>query len=211
MGLCCAWAGLANGGVALEMDFANTSGAHLSFNGHGGITFTADTSGHDFQINNVSGGTGDSLNLFGTISGTFTIGAIGGGEAPITGSGVLTISDGLQNLTADINLSAIDKVNALGMLNPHETVNLSNVHYTGSNVDLRALAKDMDPTALFGFFDTHALSQLKSGQPVNTGFYGSLTASTPEPGTMTLFLLPVLGGLWFASRRQTAGASSEAV
>lgn len=208
-GLCYAWASLANGGVVLEMDFANTSGAHLRFDGHGGITFTPDAHGYDFQINTVSNGTGDAQGLFGAISGTFTLGKITGNEAPVTGSGVLTIWDGSQNLTANINLSAIDKPNAFGMVNPHEIVNLTNVHYTGSNADLRALAHDLDPTALLALFDTHPLSQLKSGQPVNTGFSGSLTAAVPEPGTMTLFLLPAIG-VWFARRRKNAEASNSA-
>ena len=193
----------------LELDFANTSGASLSFNGtNGTFSFTPDTSGHDFQINNVTGGTGSALNLFGTISGTFTIGTITGDSAPVTGSGVFTISDGTNNFTADITMLAINKPGTIGMINPAEVVNVSNMSYSGSNSDLQALAHGgVNPTALLSFFSTQTLSQLKSGgSTVNTGFAGTLTAIVPEPGTMVLALAaaPALGGFWFSRRRRKA-------
>jgi hypothetical protein len=208
-GLCLLLIGVASGDD-IEIDFANTSGAQLTFNGtNGTFSFTPDTNGHDFQINNVSGGTGSALNLFGTISGTFTIGTILNNEAPVTGSGVLTISDGSQSLTANISMMAIQKPNAAGVLNPNEIVNVSNIHYTGTNQDLSSFAGGLNPTALLTFFDSHTLTQLKSGgQTVNTGFAGNLTSAVvPEPGSMALVLgaIPALGGLWFSrGRRKTA-------
>jgi hypothetical protein len=208
--LCHSLAGFVNGGVvsSIELDLANTSGAHLSFDGNGTFTFTPDTSGHEFQINSVSGGTGSALNLFGTISGTFTIGAISGNQAPVTGTGVLTISDGLKNLTADISFVTIEKMGTLGALNFNDVVNLTNVHYTGANKDLESLAGGMDQAAVFSFFDSHTLAQLKAGgHVVNTGFSDGLTAATPEPSSMILFagVISALGGLSFASRRKNGG------
>jgi hypothetical protein len=212
MGLYLAGGGLASGGVTLELDFANTSGAHLHFNGaNKTFSFTPDASGHDFQINNVSEGTGSAMGLFGTISGTFTIGTLHNNEASVTGNGVLTVFDGSHNLTANLSLVEIDKSTSVGIFNLGETVNLSNVHYTGTNLDLRELAVGLNPTALLSFFDSHTLTQLRTGgRTVNTGFAGSLTADAPEPATMTLFLGagPTIAGLWFARRRrETAGAS----
>jgi hypothetical protein len=199
-------------GGTLELDFANTSGAKLSFDGTSGtFSFLADPSGHEFTINNVTGGTGDSLNLFGTISGTFTIGTIttsgGVSSAPVTGSGVLSISDGSSDLTADVTMSSINKFGTIGMINPTEVANLSNFHYTGTNADLSSLAGGINPTALLSFFSSQTLTQLKSGgSTVNTGFSGALTAVVPEPGTMVLAFAaaPALGGFWLSRRRRKA-------
>jgi hypothetical protein len=205
--LCLSWTSLVQGGT-LEFDFANTSGANLSFSGQNGVfSFTPDSNGNDFQITNDSGGTGSALNLFGTISGTFTIGTISGSSAPVTGSGVLTISDGTNNYTADISLVSISKPGSQGTLNPTEVVNLSNVHYAGGNSDLSAFAAGGSPTAMLGFFNGHTLAQLQSGgSQVNTPFLGSLTAIVPEPSTMALALAagPALGGFWFSRRRRKA-------
>jgi hypothetical protein len=207
VGLCLSLSNLVYANT-LEFDFANTTGASLSFNGtNGTFSFTPDGSGHDFQINSVTGGTGSALNLFGTISGTFTIGTITGNAAPVTGSGVLTISDGTSNFTADITMSSINKPGTIGMLNPAEVVNLSNMHYSGTNTDLGTFAGGLSPTALFSFFNSHSLSQLKSGgSTVNTGFSGAMTAIVPEPGTMILALAaaPALGGFWVSRRRRKA-------
>jgi len=196
----------------LELDFANTTGANLSFDGtNGTFSFTPDGAGHDFQINNVSGGNSSALNLFGTISGTFTIGTItsvdGVPTAPVTGTGVLTISDGTNNLTADITMASINKPSTIGMINPTEVVNLSNFHYTGTNSDLANLAGGINPTALLSFFSSKSLAQLQSGgSTTNTGFSGALTAVVPEPGTMVLALAaaPALGGFWFSRKRRKA-------
>jgi hypothetical protein len=203
-------------GSTLEFDFASTTGANLSFNGtNGTFTFAPDASGHEFQINNVSGGTGSALNLFGTISGTFTVGTISGDSAPVTGSGVLTVSDGTSNFTADISLSSINKGGPMGVINPSEVVNLSNAHYSGSNADLHAFANGLNQTALLGFFNGHSLSELKSGgSTVNTAFSGSLvdaaaaTPVVPEPNAivMALAAMPALGGFWFSRRRRKAAA-----
>jgi hypothetical protein len=211
--LCHAWAGLADAGVSIEMDFANTPGAHLSFDGHNGtFSFTPDTSGHEFQINNVSGGTGSALGLFGTISGTFTIGMIANNEAAVTGSGVLTVLDGPHNLTANISFLEIEKPNSLGVLNPDEHVNLSNVHYTGTNQDLSDFAGSLGPAGMLIFFDSHTLAHLESGgQTISTGFAGNLDPVVPEPGTMTIFLAaaPLVGGFWFKRRRRNHPKASQ--
>jgi len=205
VGLCLSLSNALYAGT-IEFDFANTTGANLSFNGtNGTFSFTPDGSGNDFQINSVSGGTGSALNLFGTISGTFTIGTITGDAAPVTGSGVLTISDGTNNFTADISMASINKPGTIGMINPTEVVNLSNMHYSGTNTDLSTFAGGLNPTALLAFFNSHTLSQLKSGGgTVNTGFSGALTAVVPEPGTMVLALAaaPALGGFWLRRRRK---------
>ncbi|HWB09530.1 MAG TPA: hypothetical protein VG826_09910 [Pirellulales bacterium] len=210
MGLCLARAGLASGGVTLELDFANTSGAHLHFSGaNGKFSFTPDSHGHDFVINNVSNGTGSAMGLFGAISGTFTISTIHNNAASVTGNGVLTIFDGSHNLTANISLVEMDKSISFGAFNLGEVVNLSNIHYTGSNQDLRDLAGGLDPTLMLSFFDRHTLAQLRSGgHSLDTGFAGAVTAAVPEPATMTFFLgaSPVVG-LWLARRRREKRAT----
>jgi hypothetical protein len=215
--LCHAGAGFVNGDVitGFELDFASTPGAHLSFSGHNGtFTFTPDSHGHEFQIQNVSGGTGSALGLYGTISGTFTIGNVVNNEAPVTGNGVLTISDGFShNLTANVTFLAIDKMGSLGELNPNQMVDLTNVHYTGTNQDLLNLVHSQNPDVTLDFFSSQTLAQLKSGEhAVNTGFAGAIDPALPEPGTMTIFLgaMTLIGGFRLASRRrQAAGAAVE--
>lgn len=219
VGLCFSLGGLANAST-LEFDFSSTAGADLSFNGtNGKFSFTPDTSGHDFKVTSDTGGTGSAMNLFGTISGTFTIGTIttsgGLSTAPVSGTGTLTILDGANpSLTATISFPSSQGISKFGTgsgsINPNAVVNLSSVHYTGTNSDLQAFAHGLNPTALLGFFNSHTLAQLKSGgQTINVPSYsGSLTAMVPEPGTMILALagVPALGGFWVSRRRRKANA-----
>ena len=95
-----------------EIDFASIIGANVVFNGSGGFYFKNATTGvgagYSFQVNDASASLpGDSVGDYGNMSGTYSIGTIspvvGGGEtAAVTGSGVLTISDGSFNLTGTL-------------------------------------------------------------------------------------------------------------
>jgi hypothetical protein len=195
----------------LEFDLQSTPNANLIFNGTNG-TFSF-TPGTDFQINNVTGGTGSAMNLFGSISGTFTIGTIttsgGVSSAPVTGTGTLSISDGTDSLTATISFPppGINKFGSIGMLNPTGAPNLSNVSYSGTNSDLKSFAGGLSPAGVLAFFNSHTLAQLAhGGSIVSTPFSGALTAVVPEPGTMVLALAaaPALGGFWVSRRRRKA-------
>lgn len=215
LGVCFFGSSLAEAST-LEFDFQQVPGAAISFNGTNGTFQFTPTSGPDFVIN-YSSGTGSALGLNGTITGTFTIGTIttsgGVSSAPVTGTGTLDIADGSgHDLTATITMGSptgISKQNTLpGNLNPTHSVNLSGVHYSGSNSDLSAFANAVSQNAYVSFFDTHTLSQLKSGgSTVNsTMFSGALTAIVPEPGTiiMALAAVPALGGAWLSRRRRKA-------
>jgi hypothetical protein len=198
------------------MNLANVVGASVEFDGHTtSTTFQFDNSGGEsFQITSSSGGTGSTVGLDGTISGTFSYSSISsttfGGvtiqTAPVTlavGSAapVLTISDGAgHNLTATISMMNIVTSGSSGGVNYTDNVNLSNVAYTGSNADLLTFMNEANgppasgtATISFQFIPPLSLTQLLTG--VNkTSYSGTLVAGTdnggsvPEPSSLSLVL-----------------------
>jgi hypothetical protein len=185
----------------VNLDFSSMNAAMIAFNGADGITFDPDaSSGYDFEISssNISGLVGYK----GNIEGVFTVGAISsfgfgmfqGQEAALSGSGVLSISDGSdQALTTDIVWDEVMTLGSGGSLNPFGDSNLSNFAYSGSNPALLALSRSQSGTvaASFQFVPAQSLSSLESGAPATTSYSGSLQA-IPEPSE-TAFLAGAVG------------------
>lgn len=212
--------GLGFGSVAradLPIDVSNLSGALLEFSGTStgaNVNFATNSSGWGFDV--TSNPSQDS-NLVGAIGGTFSyltsnITTIGGLEmVNVTGTGSLTINDnggsGGNDLTGTINgFSLSYTLGTGGGLNEDATVNLSNVSYSGSNADLKALAADVAQwgggvvTVSFQFSSPTSLTALTSGTH-DTSWSGSIT-STPEPSALAVAGLGALGFIGYSLRRR---------
>lgn len=193
------------------LDFTSLANASIHFDGVGNFSFLPATSGHQFSITRSSG-SGDSIGDKGYISGTWAIGPVvnlGGGVqyAPVTGSGGLTISDGVNTLTANLSWNDMLTVGVGGLINVQGVLNLSDISYGGGQSDLKALAAvgTGTQTLSFTFIPAHNLTYLK-GTAADTAFSGELTA-VPETttfiagaGALGLLLL----GLGAKSRRSGA-------
>ncbi|MGA9777142.1 MAG: PEP-CTERM sorting domain-containing protein [Verrucomicrobiia bacterium] len=189
--------------------YSDAVGASIQFNGSAS-TFQFDnnpSNGDQWSITGESGGTGSALNLQGAFSGgPWTIGAITSSSGVETAnintspSAMLTINDGAGYLaTASVVWGQIYTYAGAGGLNADLTVNLSNLAYSGANVDLlnffSASAGELNLT--FQFDPAMTLSQLTAGSgPYTTSFSGSLTP-VPEPGIMAIF---GFGSLLFGRR-----------
>jgi hypothetical protein len=200
---------------SVSFDFSSLGSALITFQGTGGnFDFSPDTSGFDFQITGASATIVGLDGLKGNINGTFEIGTIttllgGVQEAPVTGSGTLTINDGLGTNPSDTFTATISSsgYNAFtfgnsGGLNPESVINLTDFSYTGSNVALQNLATSSmaSETVTFQFLPAETLTQLASGGTLkSTTFSGSLEA-IPEPSTYALALGFVALGIVFRHR-----------
>jgi hypothetical protein len=140
----------------ISCSFSSTTGATIQFDGSTD-TITFPDGGYDFQI--IDSTPGSLVNLYGTISGTFTVGTISGNPltsetatvTPSVGS-TLNIYDGTNWLTADLDWKDITVVNKLfGYMNGLGAVNLSNVSYSGTNTGLQSMANGTDQTAVLTF------------------------------------------------------------
>jgi hypothetical protein len=195
----------------LNLNFASVPGASVDFNGTNSTFTFVSSGGAGFNIT-LSNMSGDSVGDTGTISGTFTIGAIttvGGVQtATVTGSGMLDISDGTHDLTATLQWVNVQTQDTAGNFNTSGTVNLSSVTYTGSSQDLLALANGSNPAAIasFSLNPGQSLTQLTtSGKDITTGYSGVFSAAVPEPGAtmLTLTGLPITA-LALSLRRRKA-------
>jgi len=158
-----------------------------------------------FQVTN-STGVGDSVGLFGDITGTYNVNgpivtAANGDQTAsvVDGAGAthqVVIHDGLgNNFVADVDWINIKSSGAIGGLNAQAVVNLTNVSYAGTNADLAALATlagNTRGTAVISFqlasnANLHTLFDVNTS-PVRTSFSGSLTA-TPAPAGLVLLCL----------------------
>jgi hypothetical protein len=135
----------------------------------------------------------------GSISGTFNMGTISGNQATVTGSGTLTIADGHgNNLTGSISWSTIGQIGQGDILNLNGIINLSSISYSGTSVDLKALANVSAgiQTVSFSFAGSpESLAQLAAGG-VTDGFSGQISSTSPVPEPTTviagaLLLLPL--------------------
>src|SRR5262245_15710624 len=85
--------------LALQVDYANTTGSSISFDGSG--NFSLGPGSDSFSITS-----GSAAGLLGDISGTFTIGTITTSgpqsSAPVSGTGELVIHDGASNFKATL-------------------------------------------------------------------------------------------------------------
>lgn len=184
---------------AVSFDFSTATGTGLiAFDGAGNFSFGSPA----FEID-----TGSAIDLLGDISGTFAIGAIGGGYATVTGAGSITIDDGATDLTADLDLVDIAVIGTGGNINVFGALNLSNISYAGANADLVALFNDGSGALVitFQFVPGVPLTALKSGVH-ETSFSGSIfsrSSIVPDGGASAILLGAGLLGLAAFNRRQS--------
>jgi hypothetical protein len=177
---------------ALTLGFANDSHSAIQFNGNSTFDF-ARTAGNplDQFIITSSNGAGDSVSDQGNITGLFTIGTVSGGQAAVTGSGALTIygPNAAAALTGTIVWNTIS-YDSSGTLNVSGILNLTGLSYSGSQLDLQAMAASgtAEEKVTFTFTDPLTLSQLKTSAVSTT--YAGVIQSTPDGG-LTLLLLGI--------------------
>lgn len=187
-----------------QVDYANTTGSFIQFDGSGNFTFTP-------NANNFRVTSGTAAGLVGEITGVYSIGAISVvgplSSASVTGSGQFIIHDGAFDFTAALSWIDISQNGTGGALNSIGTVNVTAISYAGSNADLLALmANGFAYNVLtFQFAPAVDLAVLKT-QPNQTSFSGTVTtaaASVPDGGTTVILLGAALSGIaWVNSRRK---------
>lgn len=207
---------LAVGGTAplraINLDFGSSPGATLSFAGDGTFSFVDSSAGiytgSDFIVNlSSSGRTGSNsaVGLLGNLGGTFTIGAISSGVAPVSGSGALTITEGANLFAGTVQWVQIHQTATSGNLNLSGVVNLTGITYGGSNQDLMELAVPGSASSVLSFSFAspgYSLAQLAS-TPITTSYNGDLHTgrSVPDGGTTLLILGAALGACGLMLRR----------
>lgn len=178
----------------LTLNFSSLQNASLTFYGYNDSFIFQPEGTNDFTITSVNNGTGNTVGLGGSISGTFTIGSItqnGFAEtAPVTGVGLVTITDNSnQPLTAQLEWIDIITVYGIGGVNFQGIANLTNFVYSGSNPDLKAFYDKGVITSSFQFSATKGLTALTTERENSTSFSGSMTPFTSVPEPTTLFLM----------------------
>lgn len=181
--------------IPIAFDYANTTNSTIKFDGASHFSFNPGL--NSFQITS-----GSALGLLGDIGGTFTIGAITGSTASVTGTGSFVIHDGLNNLTADVTWLKLSQVGVGGILNVDGNLNLTNIAYSGFNSDLLALknAGSAINTVTFQFSHATNISTLKTTAK-STSFSGSV-ATAPDGGTTLLLMGLGLSGVAFIGRKR---------
>src|SRR5437868_3098461 len=133
IGVTVAFAGNA---FALEIDYGNTTGGSINFNGSGGFSFNP--SSDSLLITS-----GSAVGLQGEISGTFSIGSITTvglqSSASVSGSGEFVIHDGASTFKGTLTIGDIVQQGTGVILNDLGTINLTGINYNGTNPDLLAL------------------------------------------------------------------------
>ena len=155
--------------------------------------------GQGFDVTK-SNGVGDSVGLYGTISGTFSYASItldGSAEtAAVTSSAgaLLTITDS-NNVAFTAAISGVDiaTLGTAGAINVDGSINLTNAQYSGMNIDLLDLKNDVQASGgimalTFQFVPAESLSQLAaSGSDLSTSYSGTIAATAvSEPGSLLL-------------------------
>ena len=184
-----------NAEAAVSFDYAGVAGSSILFPGGGTFTFTP-------PADNFNVTSGSAAGDLGSITGVFSIGTITTfgpvSTAPVSGAGLLSISDGVFDLTASLKWINIQLVGGTGgSLNITGKVNLSGITYAGADPDLAALAaagSGID-TLSFQFPVATTLATLKNGPgPNSTSFSGTIAAAVPDGGTTVgLLSLGLLG------------------
>ncbi len=182
----------------------------------GNISFMAGTGGNDFQILTSTGGTANGD--VGTITGTYSFtsssitleGAGPATQAPLTGTGLLTIKDGSgHSLTANVTSLVKVETNNAGTslpINDLLVVNLSSIAYTGTQQDLLNLlhydngSAVLDLTGTFGT-DTTLAQIAGSGYSQDIAYSGDIRV-TPLPGSALLLGSGLLGLALLGFRRK---------
>jgi len=189
--------------TADPVDYSSLGGTGIKFNAAGGFSFTG-------GADNIEITDGADAGFLGDVTGNFTIGAVTTygtmSVASVSGVGEFTIYDGSTNLTATLTWGNIVQIGSADTTNATGAVNLTNIHYTGTNTDLLALATadaGID-VQTFQFLPVKNLTTLKS-TTITTSFSGSVVVQVPDEGT-TAFLVAmgiaaVGAGMIFRSRK----------
>jgi hypothetical protein len=189
---------------AATIDYSNTADSSVDLDptdgcGGGVVGCFSFSSGNSLVITS-----GSASGFHGGISNTFGVGTITSTTTPqgpletasVSGTGLLTIFDGSFTLTADLNWIDIATFGTAGSLNTLGTGNLSNIVYSGSNIDLLALANAGSgiQTATFQFSTPTSLTDLftTSSSTTSTSFSGSIS-TVPIPASVWLFGSGILG------------------
>lgn len=197
---------------AATIDYSNTTGSSVNLDptdgcGGGAVGCFYFTSGNNLEVTS-----GTASGLLGSVSGNFGVETITTTTTPqgpletaaVSGTGNLNIFDGSFTLTADLNWVDIATFGTAGSLNTLGTANLSNILYSGSNIDLLALANagSGTQTATFQFSSPTSLTDLftNSLSITSTSFSGSISA-VPVPASIWLFGTGVLGLAGFTRKK----------
>lgn len=208
----CALTAFATSVTAVTIDYSNTDGSSINLDPtdncgvSGSIGCFSFSSGNSIQI---TSGTAGGFN--GGITGAFGVGLINSSgpleSANVSGTGVLSIFDGFETLSADLNWIDIATFGTAGSLNTTGSANLTNISYVGTNGDLLALANAGDGinTASFQFTSPTSLTDLFTTRTsvTSTSFSGSITP-VPIPAAIWLFGSGLLGMIGIARRRKKA-------
>jgi hypothetical protein len=207
------------GADGITLEISNAVGANLDFTGTpigATFVFTDNGLGESFKVTG-STGLGDSVGLFGTISGSFsytnasivTLGPLQ--TAPVVSSGgLLTITDSSNNsLTGQIVGVDATTLGTGGGVNVGGVINLTDVMYSGTNSDLRELKNDAAGNGgitviSFQFATPTSLSALATdGSDHVTSYSGSIAANVvPEPSSAVLGIIGAMA-LWGCKLRRS--------
>ena len=193
----------------IDLQINNVTGQSIQFNG----------SSHSFQLNPTSGG--DQFHITGVNNGVSpaddtAVELLAGGyitsgpwsyggittsgtteSANVTGGGTLTIPDGLgHNLTGTVNWITVQTSSGIGGVNADLDINVTDLTYSGSLLDLKQLVDTSLGTMnlSFEFNPGKTLDLLSMGAaPYNNSYAGDIVSAVPEPTTImsaALLLLP---------------------
>jgi hypothetical protein len=176
--------------TSIGFDYSSTIGSDIDFPGNGTFSFAPATD--NLQITLTHNGTGTANGLFGEITGTYTIGAISGNTASVSGGGTFVIHDGLGfNLSGNLTWVNIVQTGTGDGLNLQGTLNLTGVTYGGLNADLLTFATlgqgHGANTLTAQFLPGLSLNDLVGGHDDSTSFSGSV-AAVPDGGTTVALL-----------------------
>jgi len=182
-----------------SFDFSNISGQLVNINGTTDkISFGANSDNRGLKITAASPFSG-LVNYLGSITGSFTIGAVtvaGPSQtAAVSGTGSFKIFETLPSLvalTADLSLVKISSLFGGVSINNSSVVNLSNFQYSGSDPNLLALKNASligVVTTSFQFSPNRTLLQLTANGASNSSSYsGTVLTQIPEPSTYAALL-----------------------
>jgi hypothetical protein len=196
----------------LTLNFASNIGSSVQFNGAASsFNFNNGNNGWQWDVTSEVGGSSAigfnaSVNNGPFLYGPITTSGSGGFQvqyATVLGPlGNLVMSDGSVSLTGTVNwIDVATYGEGEGQLNAALDINVSNIHYSGSNPDLQYLVANQPGSmdVSFQFPTTETLTQLSSGTgPYMTSYNGSISV-VPEPSTLAL---TGLGGLFLLRLRR---------
>jgi hypothetical protein len=213
--ICLTTFSVGSAGAALTLNFSSVGGASIAFDGTTKSFSFPNTGTYDFEIDSSDPLGSSAVGYFGSIDGTFTIGAITGTttqEASVTGSGTFTIfdSDG-EALEGTITWAQIFSYKKSGGIDPdydaygNASANLTAVSYEGDDNDLKQFLAGGGVNATYQFAGTgfKSLTYLTtSGNAIATTYSGSLSA-IPIPGALVLLGAGLVRLAAYSRRKRT--------